>query len=183
MHVLEVNARPALLDDALDAAVNRAMVEEIVRLVGFHVPASAWPQREMIRRRFGLSSAERHLTYEWKLYSRVMQHQDETKQWNHHERDFDREAYLAVILKDLSALDVRILIKLEEELGQARNFRRIFPTKETHKYFRFFERLSYLDKLADAYMGEYHGGGGGEDGKREEGLARLADLAAQCVHL
>ena len=69
-----------------------------------------------------------------------------------------REEGIEFILKDLSPLDLRILIKSEEELSQSNYFIRIFPTADTFHYLRFFTSpLSYADKLMDAFEQRFAG--------------------------
>ena len=46
-------------------------------------------------------------------------------------------------------MDVKILIKSEEEYNACKNFDRIFPSCESHKYFSFFDEVTYYDKLLD----------------------------------
>ena len=40
-HLLEINNRPSIFTKPVDMAVNKPMVEEIFRLVGYHLPPSA----------------------------------------------------------------------------------------------------------------------------------------------
>ena len=54
----------------------------------------------------------------------------------------DREEWMEAILVNLSASDVKILIKSEEELAACQGFDRVFPTSETQKYFQFMEEAS-----------------------------------------
>ena len=49
----------------------------------------------------------------------------------------------------MSANDVKILIKSEEELSACRGFDRIFPSSDSHKYFPYFSEVTYADKLLD----------------------------------
>ena len=56
----------------------------------------------------------------------------------------DRDEWLEGILGNLSASDVKILIKSEEELAACQGFDRVFPTSETNKYFQFMEEVSFL---------------------------------------
>ena len=65
--------------------------------------------------------------------------------------DFNRAAYLEEILEELTSSDVRVLVKGAEEASQARHFSRVFPRNGSHKYFTYFDSLSYYDKLLDAY--------------------------------
>ena len=47
VHVIEVNARPQLLDDLVDRAVNRPMIYEMFRIVGYHLPVTCFfPYRQ-----------------------------------------------------------------------------------------------------------------------------------------
>jgi hypothetical protein len=67
-----------------------------------------------------------------------------------------REEGKNFILKDLSPLDLRILIKSEEELSQSYSFARIFPTANTFHFLKLHSSpLSYTDKLLDAYEQRY----------------------------
>ena len=68
-----------------------------------------------------------------------------------------REEGIEYVLTNLSPLELRLLIKSEEELGQCQNFVRIFPTRYTYQYFRFFEEpLNHSDKLLDAFEHKFN---------------------------
>ena len=70
----------------------------------------------------------------------------------------DGEQRLGFILKDLTPLDLRILIKSEEELSKSRSFSRIFPTPHTSHYLDLLSSPQiYADKLLDAYEQRYTG--------------------------
>ena len=74
-------------------------------------------------------------------------------------------------------MDVRTLIKSEEELSQTKNFTRIFPRANSHKYFKYFyEGLPYYDKLLDAW--EHHYGN-----HRSKGIKELRKYCNKSVHL
>ena len=61
----------------------------------------------------------------------------------------------------------RYLVKMEEEKSVTKGFECIFPTNETHKYFKLFgDRLSYFDILYDAYEKAYAS-------NRNEGIQKL----------
>ena len=79
------------------------------------------------------------------------------KQKNFKRTDFNRNAYLEHILEDLTSSDVRVLVKGAEEASQARHFSRVFPKKGSHKYFQYFDSLSYYDKLLDAFEERFSG--------------------------
>ena len=60
-----------------------------------------------------------------------------------------REDWIEAVAADLTPADIRRVIKCEDELVACKDFERIFPTFETHKYFGYFKTVSYYDKLMD----------------------------------
>jgi len=73
-HLLEVNTKPELMQHPLDSAVNKPMVLEIFRLVGYHLPASVLGNRqggEDINRLFKHSETDTLQGFDKKLYSRL----------------------------------------------------------------------------------------------------------------
>ena len=113
------------------------------------------------------------LTYEPKLYSRILIQEDDVKQGKY--RSEDRSFYLESILEDLAPGDVRRLVKAEEEFHQCKGFRRIFPTTKSHRYFQF-QSPSYFDKLLDAY--EHHFAA-----DRLKGIRKLRKMTSEGYHL
>lgn len=105
VHVIEANARPALLDDQLDKAVNRPMVSELLRIVGYHIPPSVGHHRDLIRKKFKLRENQKFLTFERKMYCRVLSDEEERKQASYPANDFKRDQYLEPILEGELALD------------------------------------------------------------------------------
>jgi len=84
---------------------------------------------------------------------------------------------LDFILKDLTPLDLRILIKSEEELDQCQLFTRIFPTATTSHYLRLLSSpLNYSEKLLDAFEQKY-----GED--RHSGRVMISGYCEEKIHL
>ena len=97
------------------------------------------------------SKGQYQIGYSPELYSMALDGQSLRKQKNFKRTDFNRAAYLEEILEDLTSSDVRVLVKGAEEASQARHFSKVFPRKSSHKYFQFFDSLSYYDKLLDAF--------------------------------
>ena len=97
------------------------------------------------------SPGQYQIGYSPELYSMALDGQSMRKQKNFKRTDFNRSAYLEQILEDLTSSDVRVLVKGAEESSQARHFSRVFPCKGSHKYFQYFDSLSYYDKLLDAF--------------------------------
>ena len=55
VHVLEVNGRPQLQNHVLDKAVNRPMLAEMLKIIGFHIPRSVCkPPRQFVSDKFQL---------------------------------------------------------------------------------------------------------------------------------
>ena len=54
-------------------------------------------------------------------------------------------------------MDLRMLIKAEEELSQTNGFSRLFPSAKSHQYFKYFYRdgIPYYDRLLDAWEHKY----------------------------
>lgn len=89
-----------------------------------------------------------------------------------------RETYLKQILDELTPTDVRTLIKAEEELRQCNLFKRLFPSRDSHNYFKYFYGgIPYYDKLLDAWEHHYHGA------QRAKGIKRLKKLCSRGIHL
>jgi len=55
------------------------------------------------------------------------------------------------ILDELTPADTRVLIAAEDELDISNRFKRIFPTKETHTYLKFFDEPRYYNTLLSAW--------------------------------
>ena len=85
------------------------------------------------------------------LYSTVLDDAGIKKQKLYPRNCFQRDKYIDTILNDLTASDVKILVKHMEENSQTKKFSRVFPTAKTHEYFQFFDYLPYYDKLLDAF--------------------------------
>jgi len=153
-HLIEINSRPAALSDKLDAFVNRPMVGEMFKIVGYHIPPAAvsTPDRRKITgKKLNFSEESYKMGFNSTLYSTVVDDAGIRKQRLYPKHMFAREAYIDQILDKLTGNDVKTLIKHLEEFSQAKKFSKIFPTSATHKYFQYFDSLSYYDKLLDAF--------------------------------
>lgn len=87
-----------------------------------------------------------------------------------------RLLYLEPILEKLTPDDVRCLIRGEDEMAQLTHFSRIFPTQDTHKYFKYFSQPRYYNLLLDAWEQKY-------GDCRSAGIDRLERLCLEKVHL
>jgi len=177
-HLLEVNTKPELLPFPLDSAVNKPMILEMFHIVGYHLPANVLHSLqggEDIARLFKSNKTETVEGFDERLYSR-------SKDRKHMEKEkavttLSRDEGIDFILQDLTSLDLRILIKSEEELSQSRSFTRIFPTATTVQYLSLLSApLSYGDKLLDAFEQRYQG-------DRLAGRAMISEYCKSKKHL
>lgn len=153
-HLIEINSRPAALNDKLDAFVNRPMVSEMFKIVGYHIPQTALStidKRKITCSKLNIPDESYQLGFNPTLYSTVMDDAGIKKQKQYLRQIFGRETYLDQILSELTANDVKVLIKHLEEHSQMNKFSKIFPTSKTYTYFTFFDYLPYYDKLLDAF--------------------------------
>ena len=82
------------------------------------------------------------------------------------------------ILKEISPMDLRMLIKAEEELSQTNGFSRLFPSAKSHQYFKYFYRdgIPYYDRLLDAWEHKYAH-------NRAKGIRTLRKYCNKAIHL
>jgi len=158
-HLLEVNTKPQLLPYPLDSFVNKPMVLEMFHIVGYHLPNcvinSLQGGKDVIQL-FSDSDTESLEGFDERLYSRSKDRKQRKKEKA--AAFLDGEQRLGFILKDLTPLDLRILIKSEEELSKSRSFSRIFPTPHTSHYLDLLSSPQiYADMLLDAYEQRYTG--------------------------
>ena len=149
-HLLEVNAQPSIYNELLDRSVNEPMVQEMFRVVGYHIPRNAAMGENLNRlsQIFNVSPKKvKNMLFESRFYNKTLNEEDRQKQ-SIFNRKGDRE-WLEHITDEFTPADIRTIIKYEEEYSACKEFDRIFPTSETHKYFSYFKDISYYDKLVD----------------------------------
>ena len=146
-HLLEVNTRPSVYMELLDEAVNQPMVQEMFRVVGYHLPEDV--DVEAICKMLNITKqTTRHFVFDDGVYRKILSRKDLDKQMIF-DKIKERDDWVDAITDDLGPADVRLLIKYEEELAACEEFDRIFPTPDTHQYFLYFKEVSYFDKLLD----------------------------------
>jgi len=185
VHVLEVNGRPQLQSAVIDKAVNRPMLREMVKIIGYHIPESASAHRQFISEKFALGSEygthgnamKYPVTFEYRIHTKVKWDDDVNKQKAFQNLQ-QREEYLDTILKEISPMDLRMLIKAEEELSQTNGFSRLFPSAKSHQYFKYFYRdgIPYYDRLLDAWEHKYAN-------NRAKGIRTLRKYCNKAIHL
>ena len=109
-------------------AVNRPMLSEMLKIVGYHIPKSANTQRSFIAEKFNLgpdfnlgNSTKYPVTYQYRLYTTVNIDSDEVKQNlpEYRETNVDRESYL------VSFFFAKYWLRNLKSFISGHNFRRI----------------------------------------------------------
>ena len=176
--LIEVNISPSLHSSSpLDLDVKSPLTTEVFNLVRFHVPPAkmtAKAQKEILAK-LNMADSVSSLCMDKKLYVKDLSKAERSKQ-DKYLSVSDRSNYLESILETLTPDDVRHLIRAEDELVQATHFSRIFPTQDTHKYFKYFQEQRYYNKLMDAWETKF-----GE--QRAAAIDRLESLCLNKVHL
>jgi len=180
-HLIEINAAPACYAAKLDAFVNRPMISEMFRIVGYHVPLSAISNPKRLAtacRKLNISpnTCKTSLGFNPAIYCSELDEEGKKKQSDFSNNDFNRDSYKDKILEKLTRSDVRVLIKTAEEFSQANRFTRVFPRAKSHEYFRFFDSLPYYDKLLDAFEMRY-------SDSYEEGIKFINQYCQKKAHL
>lgn len=173
--LLEVNISPSLeASTHLDQAVKSPLMQEILNIAGFHIPANKKISDQDLAKLLGEPPVSR-LCFDNRIYSISLSYNEKFKQLTYGNKTKRRD-YLESILENLTPDDARQLISYEDELTQLKMFEKIFPTPHTHKYFRFFEKQRYYNQLLDAWETKYHD-------RRETGRDILKTLCEKGIHL
>jgi len=204
--LIEVNISPSLHSSSpLDLDVKSPLATEVFNLARYHIPPakmSMKTQRDILEQLNMTSSSQ--LCMDRRLYARELSKSERAKQdkflslynsWSGTTNGAEatatgengggetatasrRSLYLEQILEALTPDDVRFLIRAEDELAQAAHFTRIFPTRDTHKYFKYFETPRYYNLLFDAWETKY-----ADDNLRAAAIDRLERHCVSKFHL
>lgn len=174
--LLEVNVSPSLqTPSALDTAVKGPLVRDVLNIVGYQVPANL-PGAALSRLAAKYSElGATHFCQDFRVHDKELSKMERIKQARYsRERDRRDDSIIETLTPD----DARHLILYEDELASAGGFRKIFPTKDTRRYFKYFNEVSYYNLLFDAWERTY-----GAGDSREDGILRLRDLSERKFHL
>lgn len=171
--LLEVNNYPSMGPDTpLCSIVKRKLARDILNLAGFHIPDLVPPEdRQRLMERYKLSL----ICHDERFYKSKLTKVEIEKQYQFVNVK-ERGEYFPNILDNLTPDDVRHLVRYEDEATQAGNFEKIFPTKYTNEYERFFEKPRYYNRLLDAWEEVY-------GSNRKAGISRLQKLCIEKFHL
>ncbi|XP_075984355.1 uncharacterized protein LOC142982007 isoform X3 [Anticarsia gemmatalis] len=170
--LLEVNISPSLHSASpLDIHVKGPLVTTVLNIAQFQVPIKT--NLEM------LSKDKPHklagLPYDSRLYTVYLSKEERDKHIIYTNME-ERDMYLRDILSTLTPDDVRHLIQAEDELTQAGDMERVFPTHHTHKYLAYLAGPRYYNRLFDAWEARY-----GQN--RDPGIELLRNLCDIGYHL
>jgi len=197
-HLMEINRSPSMNAKpfSIESHVKQPLVSELFNIIGLHPPHGLVSKHQAdLKNLLGIENVDHlpsSLTHDPRIYSKQLTEEDLVKEREHKERvnkekenrkekedKYEKKhhnQYRTGKLEALTARDVRILVRAEEELSQAKMFQRIWPTNSTHHYFVYFESLPYSEKMMDWYESTY-------GNNRSGGQALLSDCCRRNLHL
>nr|XP_020512789.2 tubulin polyglutamylase TTLL4 [Labrus bergylta] len=172
--ILEVNISPSLHSNtALDVAVKGQMVRDLLNLAGFRIP----DKDDVVAPCSSASSSTSSLCGGSREKTRLDLSADEkVKRAFYLTQRFADQDFLSSVLDVLTPDDVRVLAESEDELTRLGEFERIFPSRSSSRYLRFFEYQRYLNILLDQWEQKHWN-------DRTKGISQLSTLCHKGVHL
>ncbi|XP_052753963.1 tubulin monoglutamylase TTLL4-like isoform X4 [Galleria mellonella] len=170
--LLEVNISPSLHSASpLDIHVKGPLVCTVLNIAQFQVPLKT--NLEMLSKDKPNKLAG--LPYDSRLYTIYLSKEERDKHIIYTNME-DRDMYLRDILSTLTPDDVRHLVQAEDELTQAADMQRVFPTAHSYKYLPYLAGPRYYNRLFDAWETRYAA-------NREPGIELLRNLCDIGYHL
>lgn len=172
--LLEVNISPSLQSSSpLDIAVKGPLIRTVFNMVGYQLPPALSPRaKDELAKRHELDT----VAQDFRLQHMSLGNAERNKQNYFSHQRMRREEYLREIIEELTPDDIRHLIAYEDELTQLDSFEKIFPTKNSHDYFQFFDVPRYYNMLFDAWENKHAD-------NRTKGINRLQRLCQTKYHL
>ncbi|XP_067133771.1 tubulin monoglutamylase TTLL4-like [Centruroides vittatus] len=165
--LLEVNISPSLHSNSeLDKFIKCSLIKDVLNTVGLHIPSleiSVKQQQELLAK-CNITNTK-FCCFDNNIYTSNLKQEEKVKQ-TRHELGYWTQS---TILNRLSVDDIKILIQSEDELSRCGNFIRIFPSKGSSKYLKYFEKSKYYNLLLDAWENKYFY-------NRKEGIKLLLSL-------
>lgn len=154
--ILEVNITPSLRSESdVDTNVKYEVIQDMFNLVGYNLvqmPSEELPD--------GINDCG--LFFDRRLYKEQLTKLDRFKR---------SKQFSGNILDDLTQNDVRVLMLTEDEFSRRGNFQRIFPSKGSNRYLKYFDKPRYYNLLLDEWENTYRD-------NRAEGISRLTKLSS-----
>uniref|UniRef100_A0A6I8NXR2 Tubulin tyrosine ligase like 4 n=1 Tax=Ornithorhynchus anatinus TaxID=9258 RepID=A0A6I8NXR2_ORNAN len=153
--VLEVNISPSLHSNSpLDVSIKGQMIRDLLNLAGFvlpHVEDRGSPSDGLCASTPSPAGGKDRLGPEYFLAEKL-KHAHFLMQ-----KLPDQELYSSV-LDVLTPADVRVLVETEDEFSRRGQFERVFPTRASARYLRFFDQPRYFNILTTQWELKYQGG-------------------------
>ncbi|XP_070474367.1 tubulin monoglutamylase TTLL4 isoform X3 [Equus przewalskii] len=152
--VLEVNISPSLHSNSpLDISIKGQMIRDLLNLAGFVLPNAEDIISSSSSCFLSLSSSPRD---KCRMAPEHFTAQKMKKAYYLTQKIPDQDFY-ASVLDVLTPDDVRVLVEMEDEFSRRGQFERIFPSRISSRYLRFFEQPRYFNILTTQWEQKYHG--------------------------
>ncbi|XP_055472503.1 tubulin monoglutamylase TTLL4 [Psammomys obesus] len=158
--VLEVNISPSLHSNSpLDISIKGQMIRDLLNLAGFVLPnmedilCSSSSPSSSSGSSTSLPSSSRD---KCQMTPEHFTAQKMKKAYYLTQKIPDQDFY-ASVLDVLTPDDVRVLVEMEDEFSRRGQFERIFPSRFSSRYLRFFEQPRYFNILTTQWEQKYHG--------------------------
>lgn len=153
--VLEVNISPSLHSNSpLDISIKGQMIRDLLNLAGFVLPnAEDISSSSCSSSSTSLPTSPRN---KCQMAPEQITAQKLKKAYYLTQKIPDQDFY-ASVLDVLTPDDVRVLVEMEDEFSRRGQFERIFPSRISSRYLRFFEQPRYFNILTTQWEQKYHG--------------------------
>ncbi|XP_014640791.1 PREDICTED: tubulin polyglutamylase TTLL4 isoform X2 [Ceratotherium simum simum] len=154
--VLEVNISPSLHSNSpLDISIKGQMIRDLLNLAGFVLPNA----EDVTSSSSSSSSSSTSLPSSPRDKSQMAPEyftaQKMKKDYYLTQKIPDQDFY-ASVLDVLTPDDVQVLVEMEDEFSRRGQFERIFPSRISSRYLRFFEQPRYFNILTTQWEQKYH---------------------------
>ncbi|XP_021558567.1 LOW QUALITY PROTEIN: tubulin polyglutamylase TTLL4 [Neomonachus schauinslandi] len=155
--VLEVNISPSLHSNSpLDISIKGQMIRDLLNLAGFVLPNAEDVMSSSSSSGSSSASLPSSLRDKCRMAPEHFTAQKMKKAYYLTQKIPDQDFY-ASVLDVLTPDDVRILVEMEDEFSRRGQFERIFPSRISSRYLRFFEQPRYFNILTTQWEQKYHG--------------------------
>uniref|UniRef100_A0A670JZ52 Tubulin tyrosine ligase like 4 n=1 Tax=Podarcis muralis TaxID=64176 RepID=A0A670JZ52_PODMU len=153
--ILEVNISPSLHSNSpLDVSIKGQMVRDALNLAGFLLPSTddvASPSGSASSSTTSLNSVAK----EKSKSSLELFTSEKTKRAFYLTSKVPDQEFYSTILDVLTPDDVRVLVETEDEFARRGQFERVFPSRFSMHYLRFFEQPRYYNILTSQWELKY----------------------------
>uniref|UniRef100_A0A452V031 Tubulin tyrosine ligase like 4 n=1 Tax=Ursus maritimus TaxID=29073 RepID=A0A452V031_URSMA len=155
--VLEVNISPSLHSNSpLDISIKGQMIRDLLNLAGFVLPNAEDVVSSSICPQSSCTPLPTSPRGKCRMAPEHFTAQKMKKAYYLTQKIPDQDFY-ASVLDVLTPDDVRILVEMEDEFSRRGQFERIFPSRISSRYLRFFEQPRYFNILTTQWEQKYHG--------------------------